>query len=52
MVILEIIPELFCPQGGPRIVVFCGSSVGTDPVFEARAYETGKLLANLGIGLV
>ena len=35
-----------------RIVVFCGSSSGTDPVFEARAYETGKLLANLGIGLV
>jgi len=35
-----------------RIVVFCGSSSGTDPVFAARAYETGKLLAQKGIGLV
>jgi len=35
-----------------RIVVFCGSSSGTDPVYEARAYETGKLLAQSGIGLV
>jgi uncharacterized protein (TIGR00730 family) len=35
-----------------RIVVFCGSSSGTDPVFEARAYETGKVLAQQGIGLV
>lgn len=35
-----------------RIVVYCGSSSGTDPVFEARAYETGKLLAQQGIGLV
>jgi uncharacterized protein (TIGR00730 family) len=35
-----------------RIVVFCGSSSGTDPIFETRAYETGKLLAQLGIGLV
>jgi len=35
-----------------RIVVFCGSSSGTDPVFAARAYETGKLLAQQGIGLV
>ena len=35
-----------------RIVVFCGSSSGTDPVFAARAYETGKMLAQLGIGLV
>lgn len=35
-----------------RIVVFCGSSSGTDPVFEARAYETGSLLAQLGIGII
>src|SRR5215467_7238449 len=35
-----------------RIVVFCGSSSGTDPVFAAQAYATGKLLAQLGIGLV
>lgn len=35
-----------------RIVVFCGSSSGTDPVFAAQAYETGRLLAQLGIGLV
>ena len=35
-----------------RIVVFCGSSSGTDPVYEAKAYETGVLLARLGIGLV
>jgi uncharacterized protein (TIGR00730 family) len=35
-----------------RIVVFCGSSSGIDPVYEARAYETGALLARSGIGLV
>jgi len=35
-----------------RIVVFCGSSSGTDPVFEAQAYATGKLLAQQGIGIV
>ncbi|HXB09519.1 MAG TPA: TIGR00730 family Rossman fold protein [Puia sp.] len=35
-----------------RITVFCGSSSGTDTVYEARAYETGALLARLGIGLV
>jgi uncharacterized protein (TIGR00730 family) len=35
-----------------RIVVFCGSSSGTDPIYAARAYETGSLLARLGIGLV
>jgi len=35
-----------------RIVVFCGSSSGTDPVYEKKAYETGALLARLGIGLV
>ena len=35
-----------------RIVVFCGSSSGTDPVYAARAYETGAILARSGIGLV
>jgi uncharacterized protein (TIGR00730 family) len=35
-----------------RIVVFCGSSSGTDAVYEAQAYETGVLLAKSGIGLV
>lgn len=35
-----------------RIVVFCGSSSGTDPVFEEQAYKTGSLLAQQGIGLV
>ncbi|HEY4335586.1 MAG TPA: TIGR00730 family Rossman fold protein [Puia sp.] len=35
-----------------RIVVFCGSSSGTDPVFEEQAYKTGQVLAQQGIGLV
>jgi uncharacterized protein (TIGR00730 family) len=35
-----------------RIVVYCGSSSGTDPLFEAQAYETGRLLAKQGIGIV
>jgi uncharacterized protein (TIGR00730 family) len=35
-----------------RIVVYCGSSSGTDPIFETQAYETGSLLARLGIGIV
>ncbi|HLZ89446.1 MAG TPA: TIGR00730 family Rossman fold protein [Puia sp.] len=35
-----------------RIVVFCGSSSGTDAVYEARAYETGAVLAKSGIGIV
>jgi len=35
-----------------RIVVFCGSSSGVDPVYEAQAYTTGVTLARLGIGIV
>jgi uncharacterized protein (TIGR00730 family) len=35
-----------------RIVVYCGSSLGTDPVFEEQAYKTGQLLALQGIGVV
>jgi uncharacterized protein (TIGR00730 family) len=35
-----------------RIVIFCGSSSGVDPVFEAEAYSTGVTLARLGIGIV
>lgn len=35
-----------------RITVFCGSSFGTDKVYEEQAYELGKLLAEKNIGLV
>ena len=35
-----------------RVSVFCGSSHGTDKVFEAQAYELGKLLAERNIELV
>lgn len=35
-----------------RIVVFCGSSSGTDEVFEKYAYALGKTLADQHIGLV
>lgn len=35
-----------------RITVFCGSSFGTDPLFETQAYHTGQALAAKGIGLV
>ncbi|MBE8715142.1 LOG family protein [Sphingobacterium hungaricum] len=35
-----------------RITVFCGSSFGTDKVYEEQAYELGKLLAKKNIGLV
>ena len=34
------------------IAVFCGSSAGTDPVFEKEAYQLGKTLALRGIRLV
>lgn len=34
------------------MVVFCGSSAGTDPVFEEQAYRLGKTLAQRNIGLV
>jgi len=35
-----------------RITVFCGSSFGTDAIFEEQAYLLGKILANKNIGLV
>lgn len=35
-----------------RITVFCGSSSGTDPRYEAQAYQLGTLLASKQIGLV
>jgi len=35
-----------------RITVFCGSSSGTESIYEAQAYALGKTLAQLGIGLV
>lgn len=34
------------------IVVFCGSSMGTDPIYEEQAYLLGKTLAESGIRLV
>lgn len=35
-----------------RITVFCGSSLGTDAIFEEQAYKLGATLAQKGIGLV
>ncbi|SEQ90869.1 LOG family protein [Pedobacter rhizosphaerae] len=35
-----------------RITVFCGSSFGTDQIFEEQAYLLGKTLTNKKIGLV
>ena|SRR6218665_269661 len=35
-----------------RITVFCGSSMGTEPVFEEQAYRLGQKLAELNTGLV
>ena len=35
-----------------RITVFCGSSFGTDAIFEEQAYSLGKTLASKNIGLV
>ena len=35
-----------------RIVVFCGSSAGHDPVFAAQAFRVGQYLAESGIELV
>jgi uncharacterized protein (TIGR00730 family) len=35
-----------------RITVFCGSSSGTEKIFEDQAYALGKTLAQLNIGLV
>jgi uncharacterized protein (TIGR00730 family) len=35
-----------------RVTVFCGSSSGTDKIFEEQAYDLGKTLALKNIGLV
>ena len=35
-----------------RVCVFCGSSVGTKPVYADAARAMGSLLASRGIGLV
>ena len=35
-----------------RICVFCGSSCGARPAYEAAAKQLGELLAARGIGLV
>ncbi len=35
-----------------RITIFCGSSFGTEKVYEEQAYLVGKTLAREKIGLV
>lgn len=35
-----------------RVIVFCGSSTGADPVYRRVAQELGGLLAGRGLGLV
>jgi uncharacterized protein (TIGR00730 family) len=35
-----------------RVCVYCGSSIGTNPVYREAAVEMGRLLAARGIGLV
>ena len=35
-----------------RIAVFCGSSLGSDPIFAQQAYNLGKAIANRGCGIV
>lgn len=40
------------PGGPRRITVFCGSSAGDDPAYEAAARELGFALAERGLGLV
>lgn len=35
-----------------RITVFCGSSMGNDPLFKEQAYALGRTLAELKIGVV
>lgn len=35
-----------------RITVFCGSSMGSEPIFKEQAYQLGKSLAEQNIGLV
>lgn len=36
----------------PRLCVYCGSNVGTDPGFRAAAHALGEAMARRGIGLV
>jgi uncharacterized protein (TIGR00730 family) len=36
----------------PRLCVYCGSNVGTDPAFRAAAHALGEAMARRGIGLV
>lgn len=40
------------PRNFRRVCVFCGSSVGKDPIFSERAAELGRVLAARGIALV
>ena len=35
-----------------RITVFCGSSFGTDEIYEKQAFRLGEILAERKIGLV
>ena len=35
-----------------RITVFCGSSFGTDEIYEKQAFKLGEILAERKIGLV
>lgn len=35
-----------------RVTVFCGSSFGTDNIYQQTAYQLGQALAERGIGLV
>ena len=35
-----------------RLSVFCGSSSGTDPIFNEEAFKLGQVLAGRRIGLV
>jgi uncharacterized protein (TIGR00730 family) len=35
-----------------RVTVFCGSSFGTDKIYQEQAYLAGKTLARQGVGLV
>jgi uncharacterized protein (TIGR00730 family) len=36
----------------PRIAVFCGASVGRDPVYAEAAMRTGRAIAERGLGVV
>jgi predicted Rossmann-fold nucleotide-binding protein len=38
--------------GRPRVCVYCGSNLGTDPAFAASAVDLGRAMAARGIGLV